>query len=137
MPVPGGPDAGEQAARILMAAQRQREQLLGQTQEYARQVGSDAETRRRRLLAEARERADRLSQATIEEATRKAADIIAQAPMAAQERLTTVRALTGAWEANLRSFATSLVASLDALNEAQEHPLDTQAGNGQHEPAPA
>lgn len=133
-----GAPPGEQAARILMAAQRQSEELLGQTQAYARQVGEDGERRRRAMIADGRARGESMAETLIREASQKAADIVAQAPGDAQERLVRVRATGDALEAHLDAMLGGLTAALNRFRDEQALSLRAESGNGSGPvPAPA
>jgi cell division septum initiation protein DivIVA len=133
VPAHGTADPGEQAARILMAAQQQREQLLQQTQAYAKRVGEDGERRRRDLLADGRSRGEAMAETLIREASQKAADIVAQAPGDAQERLVRVRATGDALEAHLSAVLGGLTSALDRWRtERAELIPEHVAGNGSH-----
>lgn len=130
--MPGMADPGEQAARILMAAQQQREALLSQTQAYARQVGEDGEARRRTLIADGRAKGEQMAETLIREASQKAADIVARAPGDAQERLVRVRATGDALEAHLAAVLSGLTGALDRwrTDRAELVPEHAASGNG-------
>lgn len=116
VPVHGAPVAethvGEQAARILLAAQRQSEQIITDGQRYAQQVGSDADRQRQQALSDARARAEKLIQVTLEDATRQAADILAKAPGDARAQVIRLRAFGDSLEALLDQLAKGVTASL-------------------------
>jgi hypothetical protein len=79
-----------------------------------------------------------MAETLIREASQKAADIVAQAPGNAQERLVRVRATGDALEAHLDAMLGGLTAALNRFRDEQALSLRAEAGNGSGPvPAPA
>jgi vacuolar-type H+-ATPase subunit H len=126
-----GLEVGDQAVRILVSAQRQREQLITEAQVYAQQVGDAGERQRRNLLDDARLKSEALVRTTLEDAARQAADIISRAPGDAQAKVLKMQAFGDVIEAHLEQMVAGISASLDAWRAGVARPTaNGTAGSG-------
>jgi len=128
------PDRARQSARVLLAAEQQRAQLITAAQEKAERLIGEAGQEAKLILDRARASAERSAVATVEDATREAAEILAQAPLDAQARTTALEALGSMLHTHLTAVLSGLEATLDTYRSQCADPVAALAAV-QEEPA--
>jgi DivIVA domain-containing protein len=111
---------GLEANYLLQRAQQNADQTVATGQEQARGIVDGARRQRDVILADGRFKAGRLIQESLDEASRQAAQILAQAPVTAQRQQAFNEAMAEASRAHLHAFIAALTASVRAFEE-KEH----------------
>jgi cell division septum initiation protein DivIVA len=114
-----------QGVHVLIAAQRQADQVIADARALAAQVAGDAEVHRDKILAEAEDDASLIRVHASQDASRMLVETRAKAPLEAQARYAYYRALGDALSAQLAAVLMSLQAAVTAY-EAQGEPEQSE-----------